>query len=197
MDIDPSIKEIILEQHYSNPSFLKIGAHDGTSCKFIKYWDGVFVEPVPYLAAILKQNGYKVETCAVSDNHSERDFFYIDHSATKTIPTWCTAIGSFDRQHILNHRPDLEPYIIKIRVQVTTVDQLRKKHNLYPLHLLAIDAEGHDTKIIDAMDFSDPPSLIIFEYKHIKESDLQNTIKLLESHGYTLTKFKVDYLARI
>lgn len=196
MDIDPSIKEIILRQQYNNPSFLKIGAHDGTSCQFIKHWNGVLVEPVPYLAAILKRDNYKVETCAVGDSFGEHDFFYIDHLAVK-IPAWCTAIGSFDRHHILNHRPDLEQYIVKIRVQVMTVDQLRKKHGLYPLHLLAIDAEGYDAKIINAMDFSDPPSIIVFEHKHIKEPDIQYIVRLLESHGYTLTKFKVDYLARI
>ena len=61
-------------------------------------------------------------------------------------------IGSLDRSHVVTALGDqsehLERFILEIRVPVMTLEMLLSKWAIRRVDLLAIDAEGHDLRIV-------------------------------------------------
>ena len=70
----------------------------------------LLVEPVPYNITLLKENTTKyknisIETSAVSEKNEIKKFYYVKPDAVKKLGKhWASGIGSFDKQHILNHK---------------------------------------------------------------------------------------------
>ena len=91
-----------------------IGAHSGLYLKDLVFeYEGryiLLVEPVPYNYEILDseyKDDPKIIICknAIIDK-SKKDFFYYvkKESIAKLGKHWASQIGSFDKNHILNHR---------------------------------------------------------------------------------------------
>ncbi|MDA9637732.1 FkbM family methyltransferase [Candidatus Pelagibacter sp.] len=158
-----------------------IGAHSGgwLTQLFEKYQNQniLLVEPVPYNIALLKENTAKykninIETSAVSEKDQIKKFYYVKPDAVKKLGKhWASGIGSFDKQHILNHKykrfmisdSDIE----RIDIQYLSFSNLIEKYSISSIDLLQIDVEGAEFEILSSIDFEKIKiNKIIFEFKH-------------------------------
>ena len=183
-----------------------IGAHSGTFLKDLvdEYQDQniLLVEPVPYNYKILDseyKDDPKVIICknAIIDK-SKKDFFYYvkKESITKLGKHWASQIGSFDKNHILNHknkRFDIKDDDIEtIQIEFITFDDLIQKYSIKSIDKLQIDVEGAEYKIMNSINFQKIEiNKILFESKHfdgtfIEGKKLQEIEEKLKSNGYKL-----------
>ena len=149
----------------NNFGLVVIGAHSGVWLSSLldehKDRNILLVEPVPYNIALLKENTAKyknitIETSAVSEKNEIKKFYYVKHDAVKKLGKhWASGIGSFDKQHILNHKykrfmvTDID--IEEIDVQYLTFSNLMKKYSVSSIDLLQIDVEGAEFKILNSI----------------------------------------------
>ena len=183
-----------------------IGAHSGLFLKDLvsEYQDQniLLVEPVPYNYEILNseyKDNPKITICknAIIDK-SKKDFFYYvkKESITKLGKHWASQIGSFDKNHILNHknkRFDIkEDDIETIQIEFITFDDLIQKYSIKSIDKLQIDVEGAEYKIMNSINFQKIEiNKILFESKHfdgtfIEGKKLQEIEEKLKSNGYKL-----------
>ena len=183
-----------------------IGAHFGVWLKdeISKCLDKniLLVEPVPYNYEILKQEYSKLEnikicTNAIYDQNKKEKFYFVKkESISKLGKHWASGIGSFDKQHILNHKTKRFKIenndIQEIDINFITFDDLVKKYSIKSINKLQIDVEGAESKILNSIDFSKIEiRQIIFEFKHFdgtfKEGEkLEAFKKKLSLIGYRL-----------
>ena len=193
-----------------------IGAHSGLFLKDLvnEYQDQniLLVEPVPYNYEILNseyKDNPKITICnnAIIDK-SKKDFFYYvkKNSITKLGKHWASQIGSFDKNHILNHknkRFDIkEDDIETIQIEFITFDDLIQKYSIKSIDKLQIDVEGAEYKIMNSINFQKIEiNKILFESKHfdgtfIEGKKLQEIKEKLKSNGYKIQKiYKENILA--
>ena len=183
-----------------------IGAHSGLYLKDLvsEYQDQniLLVEPVPYNYEILNseyKDNPKIIICknAIIDK-SKKDFFYYvkKESITKLGKHWASQIGSFDKNHILNHknkRFDIkEDDIETIQIEFITFDDLIQKYSIKSIDKLQIDVEGAEYKIMNSINFQKIEiNKILFESKHfdgtfIEGKKLKEIEEKLKSNGYKL-----------
>jgi FkbM family methyltransferase len=196
----------------SEPVFVKIGAYDGITddpcSKFLlgnPRWRGMLIEPVPYCFERLKANfqdarRFSLERVAIGAPAGEGTFYYVDANAIQSIPhlpRWFDQLGSFDRKHIVKHLDGvLEPFIIECRVQVRPLSDVLMQSGIQDVHLLHIDAEGHDYKILKTLDFAKHvPLTILVEHKHLTHTEKAEMVDLLCAQGYALGDCGEDYFA--
>ena len=158
-----------------------IGAHSGVwlTTLFEKYKNQkiILVEPVPYNILLLKENTKKynnirIETSAVSEKKEIKKFYFVKSSAIKKLGKhWASGIGSFNKQHILNHAnkrflvTDFD--IEEVDIQYLTFLDLIEKYSILSIDLLQIDVEGAEFVILNSIDFEKISiKKIIFEFKH-------------------------------
>ena len=164
-----------------NFGLVVIGAHSGVwlTSLFEEYQNQniLLVEPVPYNITLLKENTTKyknisIETSAVSEKNQIKKFYYVKPDAVKKLGKhWASGIGSFDKQHILNHKykrfmvsdTDIE----EVDVQYLTFSDLIEKYSISSIDLLQIDVEGAEFEILSSINFEKIEiKKIIFEFKH-------------------------------
>ena len=183
-----------------------IGAHSGLYLKdLVVEYEGrniLLVEPVPYNYEILDseyKDDPKIIICknAIIDK-SKKDFFYYvkKESITKLGKHWASQIGSFDKNHILNHknkRFDIkEDDIETIQIKFITFDDLIQKYSIKSIDKLQIDVEGAEYKIMNSINFQRIEiNKILFESKHFdgtftEGKRLQEIEEKLKSNGYKL-----------
>jgi FkbM family methyltransferase len=186
-----------------NVFFLQIGANDGLQDDPIHYfvgsygWRGILMEPVPHLFGRLKEN-YKAATgliflnAALSQTDDHATFFYL--RPADTLPPWCEGLGSFRQSVLLSHKrdiPDIESYIVEEPVQCITFGSLISRYQLPQLDLILIDTEGYDLEILRQIDFTlVKPQMIIYEHKHLNESERNEATDLLMSHGFSVRSIR-------
>ena len=126
----------------NNFGLVVIGAHSGVWLKslFDKYKNQniLLVEPVPYNIDLLKVNTAKynnitIEISAVSEKNEIKKFYYVKPDAVKKLGKhWASGIGSFDKQHILNHKNKRflvsDPDIEEVNIQYLTFSDLIEKY---------------------------------------------------------------------
>jgi FkbM family methyltransferase len=158
-----------------------IGSHSGVWLNSLleKYKEQniLLVEPVPYNIDLLKKNivkykNVKIETSAISGKKGVQKFYYVkSESVQKLGKHWASGIGSFDKQHLLNHKKkrfkiensDIE----EIEIQYLTFKDLVNKYSIASIEMLQIDVEGAEFEILNSIDFEkNLIKKIIFEYKH-------------------------------
>lgn len=182
----------------NNFFFIQIGAFDGMENDPIRplvrefSLAGLVVEP--QVVAFKKlQKTYQdypqvtVVNAAISDKNEIRDFYTTTDSSIQT--------ASFNRTHLVKHNV-AEGDIVSHKMQCFTIDTLLREHQMDHYNLLQIDAEGYDYELIKSIDFAKrKPSIIRFEYTHLSETDLNECIHLLASHGYYFVPERWDILA--
>jgi FkbM family methyltransferase len=196
--------------------FVQIGANDGLTGDPVhdtiahnKNWSGIFIEPVETLFQKLKKNyglskRFIFENVAVSQERGVRKFYYVSADAKgseEKISDWFDQIGSFDRNHILKHcvgnNRVLENYIVEQNVSCLPLQDILDKHSITQLDLVLIDTEGFDFQVLLQVDLNTyKPSVVLYEHYHLSPEDKANARSLLEEHGYRLTEFEEDTLAR-
>ena len=185
-----------------------IGAHSGLFLKDLvsEYQDQniLLVEPVPYNYEILNseyKDNSKITICnnAIIDK-SKKDFFYYvkKDSIAKLGKHWASQIGSFDKNHILNHknkRFDIKDDDIQItEVEFITFQDLVKKYSINSINKLQIDVEGAEYKIMNSIDYNKIKiKNIFFESKHFdgtftEGKKLKEIKDKLVLNGYNLTQ---------
>lgn len=204
-----------LPQIISNPVFVKVGAHDGITgdpCSDILIadarWKGLLIEPVPYLFARLKENfsnstRFALEQVAVGPKASRATFYCMAAEAKESLPDlqdFFDQLGSFDKQHIFKHYEDLEsklePFITEIEVEVLPLSDILQRNHIQNCHLLHIDTEGYDYKVLSTLNFSvTKPLLLFIEHKHLGDLEKQSLRRLLHKHSYIVRDCGQDYFA--
>ena len=191
----------------SNFGLVVIGAHSGIWLTSLleKYKEQsiLLVEPVPHNIQELKENiskykDIKIETSAVSSKNEVQKFYFVKPESVKKLGKhWASGIGSFDKQHILNHKnkrfkvenSDIE----EIEIQYLTFTDLVNKYSIISIEMLQIDVEGAEYQILNSIDFTKISiQKIIFEFKHFdgtfKEGPKLKLIKeKLVNSNYLLT----------
>ena len=91
-----------------------IGAHFGIwlNEELVKYKNDniLLVEPVPYNFKILKENFQNEKNIFIctnavfSENKTEKFYFVREDSIPKLGKHWASGIGSFSKEHLLNHK---------------------------------------------------------------------------------------------
>ncbi len=183
-----------------------IGAHSGIHIKDLisEYANSkiLLVEPVPYNYQIL-ENDYKnnekifISRNAIFDEAKKDNFYHVKKDSIKKLGKhWASQIGSFDKNHILNHknkRFDIKDDDIQItEVEFITFQDLVKKYSINSINKLQIDVEGAEYKIMNSIDYNKIKiKNIFFESKHFDgtftEGEKLKEIKdKLISNGYNL-----------
>ena len=161
----------------------------------------LLVEPLDYNFKLLKKNfenydNVYFEQSFISNNTKSIFFYYVKEKSIKKLGKhWASGIGSFSKEHILNHKSKRfqieESDIESIHIISQTFDQLCKKYNVNTIDNLLIDVEGHEMSILKSMDFN---KILIkeikFEFKHLTstfnyENSLDELIKLFELNNYS------------
>ena len=194
-----------------------IGAHSGLYLKNLvsEYKDQniLLVEPVPYNYETLDseyKDDPKIVICknAIIDK-SKKDFFYYvkKDSITKLGKHWASQIGSFDKNHILNHknkRFDIkEDDIETIQIEFITFDDLIQKYSIKFIDKLQIDVEGAEYKIMNSINFQKIEiNKILFESKHfdgtfVEGKKLQEIEEKLKLNGYKLQQIDKENILAI
>ena len=187
-----------------------IGAHFGVwlkdeVSKFIRE-NILLIEPVPYNYKILKEEykgfkNIKISTNAVMDTNETRSFYFVKEKSIHALGKhWASGIGSFKKQHILDHRNKRfqikDEDIEEVKIEFITFDMLIKKFFIKSIHKLQIDVEGAEYKILNTIDFSKIDiKEIVFESKHFdgtfhEGEKLAKIKQKLISNGYKV--FKLD-----
>ena len=189
-----------------------IGAHFGVwlTEKISDYKNSniLLVEPVPYNYKILQKkfNDDKdifICTNAVFSENSKKNFYFVkEASIPKLGKHWASGIGSFDKQHILNHKSKRfeikDDDIDNIEIDFITFDNLIKEYEIKTIDYLQIDVEGAEYEILNSIDFEKIKiNSIQFESKHFDgtftEGSKLNLIKeKLINNGYNLTKLDAE-----
>ena len=200
-----------------NFGLVVIGAHFGVwlSEKITKYKNDniLLVEPVPYNYTILKDKfseNKNISICinAVFSENKKNDFYYVkEDSITKLGKHWASGIGSFDKQHILNHKSKrfqiTENDIEKIEIEFITFENLIDRYQIQSINDLQIDVEGAEFEILNSIDFKKIEiNSIQLESKHFDGTFLEGpklkiTKEKLIKNGFKLTKLdKENILAQ-
>ena len=192
----------------NNFGLVVIGAHFGVWLKdqinLIEDKQILLVEPVPYnykrLQKDFKDNkNIQICTNAIFSENKIRKFYYVnENSISKLGKHWASAIGSFNKNHILNHKTKRfqieERDILEIEIEFITFDSLIKKYSIKSIDKLQIDVEGAEYEIFKSMNFeSIEIKSIQFEFKHF-DGTFKNGPKLeeikqkLKDEGYRLNQ---------
>ena len=165
----------------NNFGLVVIGAHSGIWLKSLfeehQNQNILLVEHVPYNIDLLKVNTAKynnitIEISAVSEKNEIKKFYYVKPDAVKKLgKQWASGIGSFDKQHILNHKNKRflvsDPDIEEVNIQYLTFSDLIEKYSISSIDLLQIDVEGAEFQILNSINFEKIEiKKIIFEFKH-------------------------------
>jgi len=201
----------------NNFGLVVIGAHSGTWLISLleKYNDKniLLVEPVPYNIKQLIENTSKykninIETSAVSSKKGAQNFYFVKPESVKKLGKhWASGIGSFDKQHILNHANKrfivTDSDIEEIQIQYLTFLDLIEKYSISSIDMLQIDVEGAEFEILNSIDFNQILiKKVIFEFKHFDGTfkdgpKLKLIKKKLINSNYLLTQIdKENILAK-
>ena len=183
-----------------------IGAHSGIHIKdLISEYSNhkvLLVEPVHYNYQILEKN-YRnnknifISRNAIFDEAKKDNFYHVKKDSIKKLGKhWASQIGSFDKNHILNHknkRFDIKDDDIQItEVEFITFQDLVDKYSINSINKLQIDVEGAEYKIMNSIDYNKIKiKNIFFESKHFdgtftegkKLKEIKNKLVL---NGYKL-----------
>ena len=164
----------------------------------------LLVEPVPHNVVEIKKNlnnleGITIEQVALSDKNETRNFYFVKNTSIHKLKKhWSSGIGSFNKQHLLDHKSKRfkieEEDIDKISIEAIRFKDLVDKYKINQIDKLLVDVEGSEFAILNDIDLSSVNiKKIIFEYKHFDGyqttgKKLEEILKKFEENGYTTKK---------
>lgn len=208
----PRLLEAFAREH-PRAVFVEVGSNDGEQHDHLRphilarEWRGVMVEPVPYVFERLQANYAGVdcvalENAAIGPQDGRLPFFHLrdaDAAERAMLPDWYDGIGSFDRDAILSHAPqmpDIAERIVEREVPVLSFSTLLARHGLGVPDLLVVDTEGHDWEIIRSIDLdAHGPRMIIYEHFHLSPGDRGDALAHLARAGYETLEEGFDTIA--
>ncbi|MAV62104.1 MAG: hypothetical protein CMI80_01315 [Candidatus Pelagibacter sp.] len=189
-----------------------IGVHIQQDLEKYKNQNILLIEPVPHNVGALKKNTSKfkniiIDPISVSSKKEIKKFYFVKaESINKLGKHWASGIGSFKKQHILDHKTKRfnigEIDIDFVEIQSLSFSDLVKKHLISSIDKLQIDVEGSEYEILKSLNYDELNiNKIIFESKHFDgtftEGDKLEEIKQkLTEKGYKINKLdKENFLA--
>ena len=194
-----------------------LGAHIGIHIKDeiskIKDSSILLVEPVPHNISAIKENlkefkNIHLEPVAVASVRETKDFFFVKAtSINKLKKHWASGIGSFNKNHLLNHRTKRflieEDDIDKIPIKTVKFEDLIEKYSITEIDKILIDVEGYEYEILRDMDLKKVRiNSILFEYKHFDGyqktgEKLEEILKKFEENNYKTSKVDEENILAI
>lgn len=189
--------------------FIQVGAYDGVCVDPVVrlrqklHWHGIMIEPCPASFALLAKNmsgqpQIELLQVALSDREGAVPFYTVDPEAPGA-PTKAPLISSLSRETLLRELDpaiDWSPWIRETMVPCTTLDSILGQRNVTRLDLLQIDAEGHDARILRALDFERwRPRIINFEHALLAPAEADACWSTLVAQGYLLHVSAPDTIA--
>ena len=181
-----------------------IGIHIKSEIEKILPEKVLLVEPVPHNVVEIKKNlnnleGIIIEQFAISDKNETRNFYFVKNTSIHKLKKhWSSGIGSFNKQHLLDHKSKRfkieEEDIDKISIEAIRFKDLVDKYNINQIDKLLVDVEGSEFAILNDIDLNSINiKKIIFEYKHFDGyqttgKKLVEILKKLKENGYTTKK---------
>ena len=194
-----------------------LGAHIGIHIKDeiskIKDSSILLVEPVPHNISAIKENlkefkNIHLEPVAVASVRETKDFFFVKAtSINKLKKHWASGIGSFNKNHLLDHRTKRflieEDDIDKIPIKTVKFEDLIEKYSITEIDKILIDIEGYEYEILRDMDLKKVQiNSILFEYKHFDGyqktgEKLEEILKKFEENNYKTSKVDEENILAI
>lgn len=214
------IQEALLSinQRQDRLSILQIGACDGKKFDPIygivrrhANWTGVFLEPIVEHFLTLMEN-YGFLSCplfvnaAVSDFDGSIEIRYVDVEALSRgdVPEWSIGISTIEKgknaiDGVMISEADYKRIVPNIRtrtVPAICINTLLKIKQCVETDVYVSDCEGHDARILIAMDMSIyRPRIIYCESMLMSEQEKRILYNKLAQIGYIVTDDGVDLLA--
>ncbi len=168
-------------------------------------WRGAFVEPLPYFLERCRWNysfysprRFQFIQAAVSDEPGEVSFWKIKDSSLHQFAPFAAQVVSMDPADVLKHceNADRLGAMEQIHVPRITYLDLLERTGMNRVDLLAIDAEGHEPRILASLGSGMLlPAGILFKRSHINRTDWAKVSAHLEGLGYRLQLFPIDCFA--
>ena len=194
-----------------------LGAHIGVHIKsdIEKVTEGkiLLVEPVPHNIKLIKQNlqgleNIIIEPVTISNVNQVRNFYFIkENSIGKLKKHWASGIGSFDKNHLLNHRSKRflveDEDIEAIKIQSLKFSDLILKHSIEEIDKLIIDVEGSEYEILKDLDLDKIKiNSILFEFKHFDGNfktgrKLEEILRKFELNNYKTSRIDEENILAI
>jgi FkbM family methyltransferase len=128
--------------------------------------------------------GLFFENVGIGSEVGIQPFYHFSESSS----SWHNELGSFKKEVLYNHNiANVDEMIITVEVPVLTISSLLKKHGLKNIDIITIDTEGYDFEILKTIDFKAfNPSVILYEHRHLSQTDYKQSLKLLSQNNYSL-----------
>jgi FkbM family methyltransferase len=194
-----NLKQIIsdlVERKIIN-SLIQIGANDGVTHDHVhdvikKFrLQSLLLEPIRESFLNLANNylnfeNVRLENSALSINSEILFLYRVNPKYFYKYGTLPTGITSFYKEHLVKHGIK-EKHIIQEKVNQISFDKLLKKYNIISFDLLVIDTEGYDCNIVNNffLKIKNIRPVIIFEWSHIKQNQLQETLNRMLENKYS------------
>ena len=177
-------------------SLIQIGANDGVShdhlYEVIKKFrlQSLLLEPIKEPFLKLSDNystleNVRLENSALSVNNEILFLYKVNPEYFYKYGTVPNGITSFYKDHLIKHGIK-KKHIIREKVKQISFDELLKKHYISSFELLVIDTEGYDCNIINDffLKIKNIRPFIVFEWSHIKQNELQETLDKMLKNNY-------------
>lgn len=194
-----------------------LGAHIGIHIKDeiskIKDSSILLVEPVPHNINAIKENlkefkNIFLEPVAISNVKETKYFYYVKASSINKLKKhWASGIGSFDKNHLLNHRSKRflieDEDIEKVSIPTLRFEDIISKYSIKEIEKLLIDVEGFEYEILNDINFDDVKiNKVLFEYKHFDGTftigkKLDEILEKFRKHNYTTTRIDKENILAI
>lgn len=174
-------------------------------CDLVRFhgWRGILVEPMRDHFEKLQENyagceGLIFENAAIAECSGAGTMYRIPTQTVqeKKLPRWSLQAGSFFPDRNALAWDDIRPHVIQETVACLSLPDLLAKHHVKELHVLQLDAEGYDYRILRQLDFRRfRPCIINLEIVNMTRSELGHCKQLLDKHQYLYAKTGYDLLA--
>ena len=173
----------------------------------------LLVEPVPHNVTAIKKNliqldNVVIEQVAISNKNEIKNFYFVkETSIHKLKKHWSSGIGSFNKQHIFDHKSKrfkiVEEDIEKVSINTIRFKDIVEKYQIKEIDKLLIDVEGSEYEILNDIDFNSVDiKKILFEYKHFDGykktgQKLEEILEKLNVNGYETKKVDEENILAI
>lgn len=201
--------------HGGQVTFVEVGASDGLrNDPFREFivrdgWRGILVEPLPDVFELLKRNyahcgRLTFVNAAITSRDGEMSFYRVCDDLLNTLTLEqrldYQRKASFDRQHLERYVAPAHHWgITATPVPCLSMASLLAQHwSGEPIHLLAIDVEGHEPALIRSIDFTSwRPEVVFYEAHNFAggRDEIRAIEQLLREAGYAIHNILGDTAA--
>lgn len=184
----------------SDVFFIQIGACDGKFADNIREfiisneasWEGIFVEPIPSLFKLLKENYSGIdrnlifENSAIYESTGKAKMYSAEKEFSNVTPTNKAGVSSLYKTDWFKANSHM------IEVDTLTLEDFLKKHDVKKVDVIQLDTEGYDWHIIKNFDFKKYlPRFVVSEHFYDSpdsgfEEEKENFLCNLEELGYNV-----------